>query len=205
MKKVDLFSDWIYEWDCPQDILNIATTFAKNAEYHTAPKNHTSYPEQFFSDEFDPVRNWVDEKLQEVKLDLNLECEFLKSSVFWTTLSKRGQWHHTHKHGMSFASGILYLTPSGAQTWFSRNSIWSPDFTSIGIHDEQISTLLFKRQTEVGKLIIFPSGVYHSVTEHDRSDPRHTLSFNSFPSGQIGSYSNIHSRRLLNLTVNQKQ
>jgi hypothetical protein len=97
------------------------------------------------------------------------------------------------------------LTPSGSQTWFSRESVWSPDYTGIGIHNQEKSTLFFKRQTEAGKAIFFPSGVMHSVTEHDRTEPRHTLSFNSYVSGQIGSYSDIHSRRLLNLTVNQKQ
>ena len=205
MRKVEVFTDWLYEWDCPSDILKIATDYALNSTYFSAPKNQTSYPEQFFGDDFDPVRSWVDECLQQIKLDLDLECEFLKSTVFWTTKSERGQWHHTHKHGFSVVSGIIYLTPSGSQTWFSRESVWNPELTSVAIHNPEKSTILFKRQTEPGKAIFFPSGLYHSVTEHDRSEPRHTLSFNSFVSGQIGSYSNIHSRRLLNLTVNQKQ
>jgi hypothetical protein len=205
MRKMPVFSDWLYEWDVPENVLNIALDHARDSIYYSAPKNQTSYPEQFFGDDFDPVRDWVDSKLQEIKLDLDLECEFLKSTVFWTTKSERGQWHHAHKHGFSVVSGIIYLTPSGSQTWFSKNSIWSPDLTGIAIHNADKSTLFFKRQTEVGKAIFFPSGLMHSVTEHDRSEPRHTLSFNSYVSGQIGSYSDIHSRRLLNLTVNQKQ
>ena len=205
MEKKPVLTDWLYEWDCPQDVLNIAVKHAQNATYYDGVKNQTSYPEQFFDDDFDPVRNWVDARLHEIKLDLDLECEHLKSTVFWTTKSERGQWHHTHKHGFSVVSGIIYLTPSGSQTWFSRDSVWSNDYTSVAIHNSEKSTLLFKRQTEVGKAIFFPSGVHHSVTQHDRTEPRHTLSFNSFVSGQIGSYSDIHSRRLLNLTVNQKE
>jgi len=205
MEKKPVLTDWLYEWDCPQDVLNIAVKHAQNATYYDGVKNQTSYPEQFFDDDFDPVRNWVDARLHEIKLDLDLECEHLKSTVFWTTKSERGQWHHTHKHGFSVVSGIIYLTPSGSQTWFSRDSVWSNDYTSVAIHNSEKSTLLFKRQTEVGKAIFFPSGVHHSVTQHDRTEPRHTLSFNSFVSGQIGSYSDIHSRSLLNLTVNQKE
>ena len=205
MEKKPVLTDWLYEWDCPQNVLNIAVKHAQNATYYDGVKNQTSYPEQFFDDDFDPVRNWVDARLHEIKLDLDLECEHLKSTVFWTTKSERGQWHHTHKHGFSVVSGIIYLTPSGSQTWFSRDSVWSNDYTSVAIHNSEKSTLLFKRQTEVGKAIFFPSGVHHSVTQHDRTEPRHTLSFNSFVSGQIGSYSDIHSRRLLNLTVNQKE
>lgn len=205
MNRKEVFTDWLYEWDVPQDVFAIALEHAQNATYHTSVKNKTSYPEQFFGDEFDPVREWVDSKLHEIKLDLDLECESLKSTVFWTTKTEQGQWHHTHKHGFSVVSGIIYLTPSAAETWFSRPSIWSNDFTSIAIHNAERSSLLFKRQTEVGKAIFFPSGLMHSVTEHDRPEPRHVLSFNSFVSGQIGSYSDIHSRRLLHITVNQKQ
>jgi len=205
VNKVPVFTDWLYEWDVPTDVLDIALQYAQGATYHTSVKNRTSYPEQFFGDDFDPVRNWVDDRLQDIKLDLDLECEFLKSTVFWTTKSEIGQWHHTHKHGFSVVSGIIYLTPSGAETWFSRPSVWSNDYTAIAIHNADKSSLLFKRQTEPGKAIFFPSGLYHSVTEHDRTEPRHTLSFNSFVSGQIGSFSDIHSRRLLHLTVNQKQ
>jgi hypothetical protein len=134
-----------------------------------------------------------------------MEFDSLKSTVFWTTKSHQGQWHHTHKHGISFASGIIYLTPSGAETWFSRQSIWGPDHTGIALHEEERSTLLHKRKTEVGKLIVFPSGLLHSVTEHNESEPRYCMSFNSYPSGLLGSFSDKHSRRLLNITVNQKQ
>jgi len=205
VNKVPVFTDWVYEWDVPTDVLAVALHHAENVTYHTGVKNRTSYPEQFFGDDFDLVRNWVDGRLQDIKLDLGLECEFLKSTVFWTTKSERGQWHHTHKHGFSVVSGIIYLTPSGAETWFSRPSVWSNDYTSVALHNPEISGLLFKRKTEPGKAIFFPSGLYHSVTNHDIAEPRYVLSFNSYVSGQIGSFSDIHSRRLLHLTVNQKQ
>ena len=205
MEKIPIFTDWLYEWDVPKDVLDVAIGFALDAPYHSGGKNHTSYPEHFFSNAFDPVREWVDERLDEIKNDLNMEFEFLKSTVFWTTKSHQGQWHHTHKHGMSFASGIIYLTPSSSETWFSRESIWGPKHTGIALHDVEKSSLLFKKKTHVGKLIVFPSGLLHSVTEHDLPEPRHSLSFNSYPSGLLGSYSDKHSRRLLNITVNQKQ
>jgi hypothetical protein len=205
LNKVPIFTDWLYEWDVPGLVQETALSFALGATYHSGKKNQTSYPEQFFSDDFDPVREWIDERLEEVRVDLNMEFESLKSTVFWTTQSFQGQWHHTHKHGLSFASGIVYLTPSGSETWFSRESIWGPEHTGIALHDNEKSSLLHKRKTEVGKLVIFPSGLLHSVTEHNKPAPRHSLSFNSYPSGLLGSYSNKHSRRLLNITVNQKQ
>lgn len=206
MNKVPIFTDWLYEDDCPQDILDIALTYAKKATYYSGQKNYTSYPEQFFDDDFDPVREWVDSKLAEVHKELDWEFDELKSTVFWTTMSAKGQWHHAHCHGLSMVSGIIYLTPSGSETWFSRESIWGPEHTFLPLHkDPEKITLFHKRKTEVGKLILFPSRLLHSVTEHDLDEPRHSLSFNAFPSGQIGSYSNKHSRRLLNITVNQKQ
>ena len=206
MNRVSVLTDWLYEDDCPQDILDIALSFAKKATYFSGQKNYTSYPEQFFDDEFDPVREWVDSKLAEVHREMDWEFDELKSTVFWTTMSVKGQWHHAHCHGLSMVSGIIYLTPSGSETWFSRESIWGPEHTFLPLQrDSERVTLFHKRKTEVGKLILFPSRLLHSVTEHDLDEPRHSLSFNAFPSGQIGSYSNKHSRRLLNITVNQKQ
>ena len=205
MKRLPVFTDWLYEFDAPYKVLKLALQIAQDATYHSAPKNHTSYPEQFFGDDFDPVREWLDSCLQLVKLDLRMECESLKSSVCWTTLSHKGQWHHAHKHGFSFASGVLYLNESGAETWFSRESVWNPELTTLNLQDPETITLFHKQPTTVGRLIIFPSRLLHSVTEHDRDEPRYSLSFNSLPSGQIGSYSEIHSRRLANITVNQKQ
>ncbi len=205
MKRLPVFTDWLYEFYAPYEILKLATDIAKEATYYEAPKNHTSYPEQFFGDNFDPVREWLDSCLHMVKLDLRLECEFLKSSVCWTTLTNKGEWHHAHKHGVSFASGILYLSESNSQTWFSRESVWNPELTTINVHDSGTSTLFHKQPTTRGKLIIFPSRLLHSVTEHDLEEPRYSLSFNSFPCGQLGSHSENHSRRLVNLTVNQKQ
>ncbi len=205
MNKVPIFTDFLYEWDVPKDVLDVARGFALSAPYHTSVKNQTSYPEHYFSDAFDPVREWVDERLEEIRVDLGMEFEALKSTVFWATKSNKGQWHHCHKHGISFASGIIYLSPSGAETWFSRQSIWGPDHTGIALHDEVKCSLLHKRKTEVGKLIVFPSGLLHSVTEHNKPEPRYCMSFNSYPSGLLGSFSDKHSRRLLNITVNQKQ
>ena len=206
MRKVEVFTDWLWEDDCPPDILDIALKFAKAGTYYSGQHNYTSYPEQFFADGFDPVREWVDSKLEEVRRELDWEFDELKSTVYWTTMSEKGQWHHAHCHGLSMVSGILYLTQSGSETWFSREGIWGPEHTLFPLHKTADPfTLFHKRKTEVGKLILFPSRLLHSVTEHDLDDPRHSLSFNAFPSGQIGSYSDKHSRRLLNITVNQKQ
>jgi uncharacterized protein (TIGR02466 family) len=205
VKKVPVFTDWVYEWDCPPDILEIAVNHASSLYHHTGVTNHTTYPEEFFTDVFDPVREWIDGCLAEIHKDLNLECESLITSVAWSTLTNKGQWHHTHRHGFSFASGVLYLNESSAETWFSRESIWSPKYNLVNLHDPERSTLFYKRKTDPGTMLVFPSRLQHSVTEHDREEPRRSISFNSFPSGQIGSYSDKHSRRLANITVHQKK
>ena len=205
MNKVAIFTDWMYEFAAPEEVRQSALSYTENLYHHRGKTNHTTYPEEFFSDDFDLIRNCIDLCLSEIHKDLNLECESLVSSVVWSTLTHKGQWHHTHKHGASFASGVFYLNDSSAETWFSRESIWSPEYNLLALHDPEVSTLFYKKKTKPGDMLVFPSGVYHSATEHDLENPRRTISFNSFPSGQIGSYSDIYSRRLLNLTVNQKQ
>lgn len=203
--RVSVFTDWFYEFTAPSEVISVALSCAAKAQHYAGTTNWTSYPEEFFGDEIDLVQSWIDSCLEEVHLDLKMECDSLTSTVLWSTLSAKGQWHHCHKHDTSFASGVLYLNESSAETWFSRRSVWGPEHCMFAIQDPDTTTLFHKRKTEVGTLVVFPSGVYHSVTEHDRDEPRRTLSFNSFPSGQIGSFSETHSRRMLHLTVNQKQ
>jgi hypothetical protein len=61
------------------------------------------------------------------------------------------------------------------------------------------SQVIAKIKTSPGKLVLFPSHLYHSVDEHMIEDhPRYSLSFNTFPSGQIGNFAALAG---LNLEV----
>ena len=146
--------------------------------------------------------DWLDKCLHKVKLDLELNCEFLKSTQVWVNRSGPGVWQGVHTHPNSWASGIFYVTASGCQTWFSRKTMWSNEYTdTICMENRLFDTgIIHKFQTAPGTLVIFPSPLHHSVNEHDLEEPRYSVAFNAFPCGHIGnpaelSYLYVHPDR----------
>lgn len=120
----------------------------------------------------------------------------------WINISKTGQYHHTHHHANSLWSGVLYiqtsepdkivfyakrghtsfqLTPYGYNI-FNSNSWWIP----------AVSTQLF----------IFPSHLEHSVPP-TTSTERISLSFNTFPTTQIGAAKSLNLLDFTSIPRNQ--
>ena len=204
MKRIPTFEQFLYEFEAPEDILNAATEIALKLPYRVNRFNGTT-------DDFNtrnhigmvPVRKWIDDCLDEVRLDLGFECEEIRSTIEWFNESHNGMWHHAHTHDNSFLSGVLYLTPSNAETWFSIPCVFGPEYTLLNLIDPKKHFIYHKNPTTVGKMIVFPSKMLHSVTEHTMLEPRYTMSFNAFPSGFIGSQSDKHFRKFMNITVQQ--
>lgn len=206
MHRLPVFEQWLYRFEAPSDVLQLAQDVAKSVPYRVNRHNLTS--DDFSSRsllEMTPVREWVDGCLHEVAQDLGMECDTVKSTIEWFNRAEAGMWHQAHVHDNSFLSGILYLTPSDAETWFSIPIVFGPDYTLLNLIDPAKHFVFYKHPTTVGDLLIFPSKLLHSVTEHTLPEPRYTMAFNAFPSGFIGSRSDSHYRKFMNITVNQDQ
>lgn len=206
MERVPAFEQWLYKFQAPESILALAQEVALSVPYRVNNKNLTS--DDFSSrglPQMVPVREWVDKCLNQVREDLGFECDEVKSTIEWFNRSEFGMWHSPHTHHNSFLSGILYLTPSDAQTWFSIPNVFGPDHTMLNLIDPNKYFIYHKYPTTVGDMLIFPSGMLHSVNEHTLPEPRYTMAFNAFPSGFIGSQSDSHYRKFMNITVNQEK
>jgi hypothetical protein len=206
VERVPAFEQWIYKFRAPDSIIASAQEVALMVPYRVNSKNLTS--DDFSSrnlPQMVPVRKWVDECLNEVSKDLGFECDEVKSTIEWFNRAETGMWHPPHTHHNSFLSGIFYLTPSNAQTWFSVPSVFGPDYTLLNLIDPNKHFIYYKHQTTVGDMLVFPSGMLHSVNEHTLTEPRYTMAFNAFPSGFIGSQSDSVYRKFMNITVNQEK
>ena len=106
----------------------------------------------------------------------------------WANRSERGQWHHRHRHPFSLLSGIIYLEGESGRTWFSTENMYKPStlFASRTLYDTDFEDV-YKHEAEAGTMIIFPSQLEHSVDDNMTTEPRHTISFNSFFNGTAGS------------------
>lgn len=206
MKRIPAFPQWLYEFDVPTAILTQMQEVAQSVNYSPNQTNLNSVvPETVGLPEMVPIREWIDGCLTFVKKDIDYECEELRVNIDWFNRSDKGMWHHAHTHDNAFLSGVVYLSPSNAETIFSIPSIWGPDGTLFNLIHPNNSRVFFSYPTTVGRMLIFPAQVTHSVGEHTFDEPRYTMSFNAFPSGFIGSYSDKHYRKFMNITVHQEK
>jgi hypothetical protein len=206
MERMPAFQQWLYKFRAPESVIALAQEVALMVPYRVNSKNLTS--DDFSSrhlPQMIPVRNWVDQCLNKVSEDLGFECDDVKSTIEWFNRAEKGMWHPPHTHHNSFLSGILYLTPSDAQTWFSVPSVFGPDYTLLNLIHPDNHFIYYKHQTTVGDMLVFPSGMLHSVNEHTLEKPRYTMAFNAFPSGFIGTQSDKVYRKFMNITVNQEK
>jgi uncharacterized protein (TIGR02466 family) len=103
----------------------------------------------------------------------------------WFNKTEQGQSHHRHWHPNSVFSGIVYLggdVNSGYTKFIS--SVY--DTIEFNIQDANLyNSRSWSIAPKVGDVVIFPSRVEHLVDEYTGTEPRITLSFNSFLSGTI--------------------
>ena len=204
MKRLPVFEQFIYEFDAPKEVLSTALEIALRVPYRVNKSNYTTDdPNTRNEPGMSLVREWIDECLGKVRKDLEFECEEIRSTIEWFNMSQPGMWHQPHTHDNSFLSGILYLTPSDAETWFSIESVFGPDYTLLNLIHPKNRLIFHKNPTTVGKMLVFSSQIVHSVTNHNGADPRYSLAFNAFPSGFIGTRTPEVYRKFMNITVQQ--
>jgi len=104
----------------------------------------------------------------------------------WTNVLETGGSQALHAHANSFASGVLYLTPShpSCKTVFLRPPGGS-DFSfrhhtrtaAVGPYNAGKYVL---PEAQPGDLVLFPSYLYHEVPRN-QGEQRITVSFNAIP------------------------
>ncbi len=135
-------------------------------------------------DEFKELFSWFDQCLNSVKDYMTYDCDSLEitSSWFNVALADYQMYQNVHRHSMSFFSAVYYLT-EGAPTLFEDPVIHRTQ--------AQLEVLRFdyhpfyNSNAEPGKLVIFPSWMYHSSLPHYGEKNRYIISFNCLPNGKI--------------------
>lgn len=136
------------------------------------------------NEKFKNLFAWFEQCLDEIKKNKQYDCDKIKITNSWVnvSLANYNMYLGPHKHSMSFYSGIYYLTEGSTTTFID------PFEQAI---DTQLQVLKFnyhpeeKIVPEPGKLIIFPSNVYHKSDLHIANISRYVISFNTMPVGKI--------------------
>jgi uncharacterized protein (TIGR02466 family) len=145
--------------------------------------------------QFKELHDWFSECLTIVKRTINYQATTFKITQSWANRADKGQSHHLHKHPNSVISGIYYLSDSSSGTQFVVPDIWSPwivrevQAQHFDFHiPENNQPVVDECPSEAGNLLIFPSILSHTVAPNQDQHSRYTISFNSFPSGEIGHF-----------------
>lgn len=110
----------------------------------------------------------------------------------WVNIMDTGGRQAMHNHANSFASGVVYLTPThpGSQTMFMK----SPGGTEFSFKNDHAKTTpneynadkWISPAPEPGDMVLFPSYLMHAVPPN-QGRRRITLSFNAIPA-QLDSW-----------------
>jgi len=132
------------------------------------------------------IRAFIEAKLHKFVTEIMASDDKLVITQSWLNKAKKGESHHEHVHPNSMVSGVWYpqiheqLPPIQFR---SRNQ------RDIALSTEKYNTFnsaTFMLPMKRGELILFPSNLTHSVPVNQSDEERISLSFNTWPKGNMG-------------------
>jgi uncharacterized protein (TIGR02466 family) len=198
----NLFPIPVGRYELGRDLTSKELSFLKNQETRPNMGNVTSANKTLLkSKELTQLRDFIETKVSEYfttvyspKHKVNL-----KITQSWTNYTEQGQYHHKHEHPNSFISGVFYVQSDKVKDkiYFYRNgyqqiklppnewNVWNSDswWFDVGTCD----------------LILFPSSLTHMVETVDHEQTRISLSFNTFPVGNVGEEMDLTGLQLSEL------
>lgn len=110
----------------------------------------------------------------------------LRITQSWTNYTEPGQWHHKHAHPNSFVSGVFYPQ---ANKKTDKIFFYKAGFQMVKLPPENYNSWNSESwwfDVGTGDLLLFPSSLEHMVETVQGDQTRISLSFNTFPVGNIG-------------------
>lgn len=157
--------------------------------------------------ELSPLFDWFRQCLEEVRLSCRYDCDSFQitSSWFNRALPQSGMKLNVHRHSMSYFSAVYYLT-EGSPTVFEDPVIHRTQAQlEVLRHLDRESSPHQPITAEPGKLILFPSWLFHFSAPHVGNNDRYIISFNTMPSGDINyniASDSVASIKILNRDKN---
>ena len=110
----------------------------------------------------------------------------LRITQSWCNYTEPGQYHHKHAHPNSFVSGVFYPQ---ANRETDKIYFYKAGFQQIKLPPENWNVWNSESwwfEVGTGDLVLFPSSLEHMVETVQGDQTRISLSFNTFPVGNVG-------------------
>lgn len=110
----------------------------------------------------------------------------------WGNIIGLDQSIRFHRHVNSYISGSFYLTEGSAFTFhnFLGENLFSMMPATTG-EENYRSQQAFVIRPKPGRMILFPSGLHHSVLVSGETTKRYSIAFNTIPLGRVGTPTNL--------------
>lgn len=185
----NLFPTPIGRYELGRDLTAKEFLFLKNQETRSNMGNTTSKDNTILKNkELTKLRDFLETSISEyLKTVYNPKHQVnLKITQSWTNYTENGQYHHKHAHPNSFVSGVFYVQANKEKDkiYFYRDGYQQIKFPPSEWNVWNSESWWFEVGT--GDLILFPSSLTHMVETVKHDQTRISLSFNTFPVGQVG-------------------
>ena len=137
------------------------------------------------------IRAFVEAKLHEYVTKVFASTDKLVITQSWLNKSKKGESHHEHIHPNSMVSGVWYPQIHEQMPPIQFRSRGQRD---VSLQTEKFNTFnsaTFMLPMKRGELILFPSNLQHSVPANQSDEERISLSFNTWPKGNMGDIKSL--------------
>lgn len=114
----------------------------------------------------------------------------------WLNYTEEDQHHHHHSHSNSILSGVFYVS---ANKKHDSIKFYKPGSSAIQFKHSSYNlynSTSWKFNVETNDLVLFPSGLEHSVEKKKGSNLRISLAFNVFIKGSIGKKDDLNELSL---------
>ena len=168
--------------------------------------NHQSiehYLFKKFAEELKEIRNFceyqIERYLQKIE-GVDTDLATLRITQSWLNKTEPQEHHHPHIHPNSYLSAVLYIKclPRDMIVFENRlHGIFNTfQFPNKGDKLTQWTAREAAVKVKEGDLIIFPSWIIHHVNKNETTNERISLSFNTFPIGEMGKISSATHLKL---------
>ena len=132
------------------------------------------------------IRAFIEAKLVKFVKEIMASDDQLVITQSWLNKAKKGESHHEHVHPNSMVSGVWYPQIHEQLPPIQFRSRNQRDITLSTKTYNTFNSATFMLPMKRGELILFPSNLTHSVPTNQFEEERISLSFNTWPIGNMG-------------------
>ena len=148
--------------------------------------------------QFSNLNKFIDKELKHyvhnlLQIDEKRVTPYITQS--WWNFYDKEAYHSEHNHPNSYVSGVYYLQGS-QQIIFQRPQSNGHVYDFKHKKWNEINSQVYKFVPPIGRIIFFPSYLWHQVETNKTDKTRVSMAFNSFVEGDVGEDRNYTKLKL---------